>query len=84
MQNVEFHNLYWLSDTGVSQISGKMGEECGVVGNEGNLEQILIGKWEGEGNNIEIIWGNLIRMDFDYSCFRNSVERHSHELRNEP
>jgi len=33
-----------------------MGKKCGVVGNEGNLEQILIGKWEGGGgDNIEII-----------------------------
>jgi len=39
----------------VSQNSGKVGKECGVVGNEGNLEQILIGKWEGKGDNIEII-----------------------------
>jgi len=55
MQNVEFHNLYCLSDTGVSKNSGKMGEECGMDGSDGNLEQILIGKWEGKGGNIEII-----------------------------
>jgi hypothetical protein len=40
----------------VSKNSGKMGKKCGVVGNEGNLEQILLenGKEEG-GDNIEII-----------------------------
>jgi len=33
----------------------KIGEECGVDGNECNVEQILIGKWEGKEDNIEII-----------------------------
>jgi len=38
---VEFHNLYCLSDTGVSKNSDKMGKECGKYGNEGNLEHIF-------------------------------------------
>ena len=41
MQNVEFHNLYCVSDTGVSKNSGKVGEECGMDGNEGNLADIF-------------------------------------------
>jgi hypothetical protein len=41
MQNVEFHNLYGWSVTGVSKNSGKMGKDCGMHGSEGNLEQIF-------------------------------------------
>jgi len=41
MQNVEFHNLYCLSDTGVSKNSYKMGKECSMHGSEGDLEQIF-------------------------------------------
>ena len=41
MHNVEFHNLYCLSGSGVSKNSDTMGEECGMHGNEGNLEQII-------------------------------------------
>jgi hypothetical protein len=46
MQNVEIHNLYCLSDSGVSKNSGKTGKKCGVVGSEGNLE--LIFDWKTE------------------------------------
>jgi len=41
MQNVEFRNLYCLSDTRVSKNSGKMGKKCGMDGSEGNIEQIF-------------------------------------------
>ena len=41
MCNVEFHNLYCLSDTGVLENSGKMGKVFGLHGNEGNLEQMF-------------------------------------------
>ena len=41
MCNVEFHNLYCLSDTGVSKNSGKMGKECGLHEIEGNFEEIF-------------------------------------------
>jgi len=39
MQNVEFHNLYCLSDTGISENSGITGKECDV--DESNIEQIF-------------------------------------------
>ncbi len=41
MRNVEFCNLYCLSDIGILKNSGKMGKECGMHGNEGNLEVIF-------------------------------------------
>ena len=41
MHNVEFHNLYCLSDTGVSKNCCKMGKECSMNGSESNLEQIF-------------------------------------------
>jgi hypothetical protein len=53
MRNVEFHNLYCVTDLGychprcviqmlgLSKNSGKMGEECGMHGTEGSLEQIF-------------------------------------------
>ena len=41
MHNVEFRNLYCLSDIGILKNSGKMGKECGMHGNEGNLEVIF-------------------------------------------
>ena len=33
---------------GLSQNSGKLGEECGICGTEGNLEQIFIRRHEGK------------------------------------
>ena len=39
MHNVEFHDLYCLSGSRVSKNRDKMGKECGMHGNEGNLEQ---------------------------------------------
>jgi len=44
MYNVEFHDLYCLSDCRVSESSGIMGKECSMVGSEGNIEQVF--DWE--------------------------------------
>ena len=41
MHNVEIHNLYCLSDTGLSKNSGKIGKECGLHWNECKLEVIF-------------------------------------------
>ena len=41
MHNVEFSNLYCLSGSGELKNSDKMGEECGMHGSEGNIEQIF-------------------------------------------
>ena len=49
MQNMEFHNLYCLSDTGVSKKSGKEGKGWGMDGSEGNLEQIFDRKMGRKG-----------------------------------
>ena len=38
---MEFNNLYCLSGSRESKNSDKMGEECGMHGNEVNLEQII-------------------------------------------
>ena len=40
MYNGEFHDLYCLLDSRVSESSGIIGKECIMVGNEGNIEQI--------------------------------------------
>ena len=80
MQNVDFRNLHCLSHTGVSKNSGKICEECGMDGSNGNLEHIFLlenGKVrvhsEGlcEYGRIILKWilQNFIRMDFDYLCF---------------
>jgi hypothetical protein len=39
--NVEFHNLYCLSNTRVLMNSGKIVKECGMDGSEGNLANIF-------------------------------------------
>ena len=41
MHNVEFCNLYCLSDSRESKKSDTMGKDCGMHGNEGNLEEII-------------------------------------------
>ena len=41
MHNVEFNILYCLSGSGESKKSKKMGEECGMHGSEGSIEQII-------------------------------------------
>ena len=38
---MEFNKLYCLSGSGESKKSDKMGEECGMHGSEGNIEQII-------------------------------------------
>ena len=40
MYSVEFHDLYCLLDSRVSESSGIMGKECSMDGSEGNIEQI--------------------------------------------
>jgi hypothetical protein len=83
MQNVEFHNLYWLPDTGVSKNSGKTGKECGWIVMKVILDRFLIGKQEGkspfkglcEYGSIILKWilRKFIRMDFEYSCFGRAL-----------
>jgi hypothetical protein len=41
MHNVEFNNLWCLSGSRESKSSDTMGKECGMHGNEGNLEEII-------------------------------------------
>ena len=48
MHNVEFHTLYCLSGSRVSKKSDKMGEECGMRGKEGTLEENIDWKMEGK------------------------------------
>ena len=48
MHNVEFHNLYCWSGSTVSKNSEKMGQEYGMYGKEGTLEQNIDWKMEGK------------------------------------
>ncbi len=57
MCNVEFHNLYCLSDTGVME---QMGKECGMHGSEGNLEEIFDWK-RGREESIQKVCVNVGR-----------------------
>jgi len=58
MQNVEFHDLYCLSDSRVSESSGIMGKECGMNRNEGYLEQICDRKM-GRKESIQMVCVNM-------------------------
>ena len=68
MHNVEFHNLYCWSGSRVSKNSDKMGQECGMHGNEGNLEQIF--DWK-TGRPMQI-WEDNIEMDFK-ELYQNGI-----------
>jgi len=45
---VDFHNIPYLSDTGVFENSQKMGKECGMHVVKVILIRFFIGKWEGK------------------------------------
>ena len=44
---MDFHNVPYLSDSGVFGNSQKMGKECGMHGVNVILSRFLIGNWEG-------------------------------------
>ncbi len=48
MHNVEFRNLYCLSDIGILKNSGKMGKEYGMHGSDVILKRFLIGEEAGK------------------------------------
>ena len=58
MHNVEFRNLYCLSDIGILKNSGKMGKECGMHGSECNLEEIFDWK-RGRKESIQEVCVNI-------------------------
>jgi len=68
MHFVEFCNLYCLSDIRASKNICKMVKECGMHGNEGNLEQIF--DWK-TGRPMQI-WEDNIEMDFK-ELYQNGI-----------
>ena len=83
VDNVEFHNLYCLSDTGVLENSGKWVRNVEGMRVKVILKRFLIGKEEGKRlfrrpvwiweDNIEIDIKELYQDGFGYSCFKRPL-----------